>query len=117
VLQRRDHARPGEDRLERCAPDGARARRQFQARSASRSARTRSRSDHASKFIPLSADHNSLDGLNIHFAGIDEFHAHKTRGVYDVLETATGAREQSLLWMITTSGTNRAGICYEVRTT
>jgi phage terminase large subunit-like protein len=47
---------------------------------------------------------------------IDELHAHKTRGLYDVLETATGARTQSLLWNITTAGSNRAGICYEQRT-
>lgn len=64
----------------------------------------------------LSADHDSLDGLNVHFASVDELHAHKTRGVWDVLETATGSREQPLVWAITTAGSNRAGICYEVRT-
>lgn len=69
----------------------------------------------ASKFEPLSAEANSLDGLNVHFAAIDELHAHKTREVYDVLETATGSRAQPLLWAITTAGSNRAGICYEVR--
>jgi phage terminase large subunit-like protein len=70
----------------------------------------------ASKFEALSAEGNSLDGLNIHFAAVDELHAHKTRAVYDVLETATGARSQSLLFAITTAGSNRAGICYEQRT-
>lgn len=70
----------------------------------------------ASKFEALSAEGNSLDGLNIHFAAVDEVHAHKTRAVWDVLETATGARTQSLLWGITTAGSNRAGICYELRT-
>lgn len=70
----------------------------------------------ASKFEALSAEGNSLDGLNIHVAIVDELHAHKTREVYDVLETGTGKREQSLLWTITTAGSNRAGICYEVRT-
>lgn len=70
----------------------------------------------ASKFEPLSSDAHSLDGLNVHFAAVDELHAHKTREVYDVLETATGSRTQSLLWLITTAGTNRAGICYEIRT-
>jgi len=69
----------------------------------------------ASKFEALSAEGSTLDGLNIHFAGIDELHAHKTRVVYDVLETATGARKQPLLWSITTAGSNRAGICYEQR--
>jgi phage terminase large subunit-like protein len=69
----------------------------------------------ASKFIPLSSEDGTLDGLNIHFAAVDELHAHKTRGLYDVLETATGARTQSLLWNITTAGSNKAGICYELR--
>jgi phage terminase large subunit-like protein len=69
----------------------------------------------ASKFEALSAEGSTLDGLNIHFAGIDELHAHKTRMVYDVLETATGARQQPLLWSITTAGSNQAGICYEQR--
>jgi Phage terminase-like protein, large subunit len=68
------------------------------------------------KFAPLSAEGSTLDGLNIHFAVVDELHAHKTRAVYDVLETATGARAQSLIWNITTAGSDRAGICYEQRT-
>jgi phage terminase large subunit-like protein len=70
----------------------------------------------SSKFIPLAAEDGSLDGLNVHFACNDELHAHKTRGLYDVLETATGSRTQSLIWNITTAGSNRAGICYEQRT-
>ncbi|EMV5678577.1 terminase TerL endonuclease subunit, partial [Escherichia coli] len=35
--------------------------------------------------------------------------------VWDVLETATGARLQSLLFGITTAGFNKEGICYEQR--
>lgn len=69
----------------------------------------------ASKFEALSAEGSTLDGLNTHFACIDELHAHKTRAVYDVVETSIGKRSQSLLWVITTAGSNRAGICYEVR--
>lgn len=68
-----------------------------------------------STFQALSADGHTLDGLNIHFAVIDELHAHKTRDVYDVLETGIGKRPQSLMWMITTAGSNKHGICYEVR--
>lgn len=68
-----------------------------------------------SKFEPLSSDANSLDGLNIHCGIVDELHAHKTRDVWDVLETATGARLQSLIMAITTAGFNQAGICYEIR--
>ena len=70
----------------------------------------------ASKFAPLAAEGSTLDGLNVHFAVLDELHAHKTRSVYDVIDTARGAREQSLLWNITTAGTDRSGICYERRT-
>ena len=70
----------------------------------------------ASKFEALSAEANTLDGKNIHLAIVDELHAHPTREVYDVLETGTGKRDQSLLWCITTAGSNRAGICYEQRT-
>ena len=69
----------------------------------------------ASMFQPLSAEGNNLDGLNVHFAALDELHSHKTRTVFDVLETGTGARTQSMLWLITTAGTNLAGICYEQR--
>ena len=68
-----------------------------------------------SKFEALSAEGSTLDGLNIHFGCVDELHAHKTRTVYDVVETGTGKRDNSLLWVITTAGSNRAGICYEVR--
>ena len=72
--------------------------------------------DDASKFTPLSAEGSTLDGLNVHGGVIDELHAHKTRAVFDVIDSATGARDQSLLWMITTAGSDRTGICYEQRT-
>lgn len=67
----------------------------------------------ASKFEPLGADENTLDGLNIHAAIVDEVHAHKTRGLWDVLETATGARRQPLMYAITTAGYDRESLCYE----
>ena len=67
-----------------------------------------------SKFQPLAAS-DGLDGLNVSFAAIDELHAHKTRAVHDVLDSATGARVQPLIWKITTAGSNRAGVCYDQR--
>lgn len=70
----------------------------------------------SSKFSPLAAEASTQDGLNVHFACLDELHAHKKRDLYDVIDTARGAREQSLLWIITTAGTDRSGICYERRT-
>lgn len=69
----------------------------------------------ASKFEPLGADEDTLDGLNVHCAIIDELHAHKTRAVWDVLETATGSRRQPLIWVITTAGFDQTGICFENR--
>lgn len=72
--------------------------------------------DTDSTFKPLSRDSGgNLDGLNVSCGLIDELHAHKTRDVYDVIETATGSRDQPLLLLITTAGSNRAGICYEQR--
>lgn len=68
-----------------------------------------------SKFAPLSADAHTLDALNISFAVVDELHAHKTRGVWDVLDTATGARLQPHLMITTTAGVELGGICDEKR--
>lgn len=69
-----------------------------------------------STFQAKSAEGSTLDGLNTHFACIDELHAHKTRAVYDVVETSIGKRLNPILWVITTAGFDTAGICYEVRT-
>lgn len=69
----------------------------------------------ASTYKPLASDSDSLEGLNIHFATIDELHAHKKRSVYDVCESGMGKRDQPMLVVITTAGSDRAGICYEVR--
>jgi len=67
----------------------------------------------ACKYEPLGADANSMDGLNIHGAMIDEVHAHRTSAVIDVLDTATGARRQPLVFEITTAGYDRQSICWE----
>jgi phage terminase large subunit-like protein len=69
----------------------------------------------ACTFQALSSDAHTLEGLNVHGGLIDELHAHPTRAVWDVIESATGARSQSLICTITTAGSNRAGICYEQR--
>lgn len=69
--------------------------------------------DSAQKLQPLGADADNMDGLNIHGAIVDELHAHKTRAIVDVLETATGARTQPLLFYITTAGFDRHSVCWE----
>lgn len=66
-----------------------------------------------SKMEPVTADADKLDGLNIHGAIVDELHKHRTRDVWDVLDTATGARRQPLIIAITTAGDNRESVCYE----
>jgi phage terminase large subunit-like protein len=66
----------------------------------------------ASKFEPLGADADTLDGLNVHGAIIDEFHMHKSRELLDKLQTAMGKRRQPLLFTITTAGHDRATACW-----
>lgn len=70
--------------------------------------------DSASKFEPLGKDTDSLDGLNVHCAVIDELHAHKSRDMVDILDTATGSRMQPLIFMITTAGYDRNTVCWEM---
>jgi phage terminase large subunit-like protein len=65
----------------------------------------------SSKFEPLGSDEDTLDGLNIHAALVDELHAHKTRLLWDVLDTATSARRQPLMFAITTAGFDKQTIC------
>ena len=68
----------------------------------------------ASKYEPLGADADTMDGLNVHGAIIDEVHAHKTRETWDRLDTATGARRQPLLFGITTAGFDRQSLCWQL---
>lgn len=68
--------------------------------------------DTASKFEPLGADADTMDGLNVHGALIDEIHAHKTRDVWDLLETATGARRQPMMFGISTAGFDRQSLFF-----
>lgn len=70
--------------------------------------------DTASKYEPLGQDSDTQDGLNIHGALVDEVHAHKTRDLWDVLETGMGSRRQPLMFGITTAGFNRQTLCYHL---
>lgn len=67
-------------------------------------------------FKSLPRDHKgSLDGLNVSFAAIDEYHAHPDSESYDSLDTSTGMRSQPLIWIITTAGSDQTGPCYRRR--
>src|SRR6516165_10308985 len=68
----------------------------------------------ASSFLPLSSDAKSLDGLNVHFACLDEIGSHRTARVYDIILTALGKRLQPLLISISTATANTTGIGKQV---
>lgn len=63
-----------------------------------------------STFKPLGSDSETLDGLNVHGAMMDEIHAWKDKNLYDVIVDGTSSREQSLIFMITTAGTIREAV-------
>lgn len=69
----------------------------------------------ASSFKILNAEASTQDGLNVHGAAVDEVHAHKKRDLWDVIESADGARSQPLISAITTAGKDTGGICFELR--
>jgi phage terminase large subunit-like protein len=65
-----------------------------------------------SRFEPIVG--NPGDGASPHCAIIDEYHEHKTSVQYDAMETGMGAREQALMFVITTAGSDTSGPCYEM---
>ncbi|MFM0899743.1 terminase large subunit [Streptococcus suis] len=65
----------------------------------------------------LSAETGTKHGLNVSGLVFDEIHAQPNRHLYDVLTKGSGdAREQPLFFIITTAGTDRNSICYELHT-
>jgi len=69
----------------------------------------------SSEFRPLPANADSLDGKNPSAILFDELHAQKTPEVWEVMESAMGARAQPLLSAITTAGFILDGICTDIR--
>lgn len=64
----------------------------------------------ASVWKPVGSDSETLDGLNPHGVLADELHAWKSRALWDVLDSALGARRQPLFFQISTEGNVRDGI-------
>lgn len=63
----------------------------------------------------LSAEVGTKHGLNVSGLVLDEVHAQPNRKLYDVLTKGSGdAREQPLYFLITTAGTDKESICYEL---
>jgi len=61
-----------------------------------------------------SADADTAHGYNAHAVLFDELHSQPNRELYDVMKTASGARRQPLFFSISTAGSNKETICYEV---
>ena len=65
----------------------------------------------------LSAEVGTKHGFNVSGLVFDEIHAQPNRKLYDVLTKGSGdAREQPLFFIITTAGTDKNSICYELHT-
>lgn len=60
--------------------------------------------ENGGKFVPLSKNSGSLDGLNVSGMFLDELHAIKDRNMYDVLKGGTYARSQPLTVIMSTGG-------------
>lgn len=62
-------------------------------------------------FKPLASDTDTLDGLNIHCALMDEVHQWKNgRALYDIIADGVSAREQPLVFITSTAGVIREDI-------
>lgn len=62
-------------------------------------------------FKPLASDSDTLDGLNVHGALMDEIHQWKNgKALYDIMADGTTAREQPLVFVTSTAGTVREDI-------
>ena len=59
-------------------------------------------------------DKKTGDGLNPQCGIIDEYHAHDTSEMYDIIDSGMGARKQPLIIIITTAGFNLNHPCYKV---
>lgn len=71
----------------------------------------------AATYKPLSSEGKTLDGKHSHCVICDEYHAHPTDEVYDVMQTSMGARQQPLMFIITTAGLNTSVPCFAYRKT
>jgi phage terminase large subunit-like protein len=66
--------------------------------------------EQAAKFEPVIGKPG--DGSSPSMGIVDEYHEHQTSDAHDTLQTGMGAREQPLMWVISTAGSDIAGPCY-----
>src|ERR1700761_1775145 len=66
----------------------------------------------AAKFEPCASEDSNLMGLRPSFQVLDELHAHRSAGVWDVFVSAMGKRRNPLMFAITNSGFDRTSVCW-----
>ncbi len=76
-------------------------------------ARSLSIPEDGSRLEPIIGDPG--DGSSPSCSLVDEYHEHDSDDLYETMLTGMGAREQPLIFTITTAGSNIAGPCYEKR--
>lgn len=102
---KRDQAREVFDEVSRCIKQSSALKKRFTVN------RAEIMGPRMGMIKPLSSDANSLDGLNLNLAVVDEFHAMKTGDLYRVLASSMGSRKSPLMLAITTAGFIPDGPC------
>lgn len=64
----------------------------------------------------ISADASKQDGFNASFGIVDEYHAHSTSKLFDVIKSSQGFRKNPFMFVITTAGFDKTAPCYVMRT-
>lgn len=60
--------------------------------------------------VTVSSRSDALDGLNVHYAVLDELGASRDRSTYDLMKGSTGAQDQPLIFIISTQNYIRDNI-------
>jgi phage terminase large subunit-like protein len=63
-------------------------------------------------FRPIAAD-EGISGPRPHIGLLDEIHEHRTNETVEMIRAGTKGRRQALIFMITNSGADRTGVCFE----
>ena len=71
--------------------------------------------DNAAFIAPLGRDSKTKDGWHPSYAIIDEFHAHPTDQILNIVESGMGGRKQPMIDIITTAGFDKSGPCFRLR--
>ena len=102
---KRDQAREVFDEICRCIKSSAPLSKRFNVH------RAEVKAPRNGVIKPLSSDANTLDGLNLNLAVVDEFHAMKNADLYRVLASSMGSRKAPIMLAITTAGFVADGPC------